>query len=91
MLAVIRELHSRGELTIAQQLILATTKPEEELYDLDSDPHELNNLAQSPQHQRTLDRLRVLLDQWIADTEDKGLAQMETSNQSNAGEGDANF
>jgi hypothetical protein len=75
MLAVIRELHSRGELTKAQQLLLATTKPEEELYDLEADPHELKNLAQSQQHQQTLEELRALLDEWIAETEDKGLAK----------------
>lgn len=73
MLAVIKDLHARGELTETQQLILAETKPREELYDLQNDPHELNNLAQSAKHQTTLTALRTLLDQWIADTEDKGL------------------
>ncbi|TWT81311.1 Arylsulfatase [Planctomycetes bacterium CA13] len=73
MLAVIRDLHARDELTEAQQLILAETKPEEELYDVQDDPHELSNLAQSPKHQKTLAELRVRLDEWIADTKDKGV------------------
>jgi arylsulfatase A-like enzyme len=77
MLAVIKELNTQGNLTKAQQLLLAKTKPEEELYDLQADPHELNNLAQSQQHQTTLKELRALLDAWIADTEDKGLAQLK--------------
>ncbi len=77
MLSVIRRLHEQGKLTKAQELLLATTKPREELYDLQADPHELKNLARSPQHEKTLQQLRALLDDWIADTADKGLAQME--------------
>jgi arylsulfatase A-like enzyme len=34
------------------------TKPAEELYDLQNDRDEVNNLAKSPQHQETLKRLR---------------------------------
>ena len=56
-MAVIRELHDEGKLTSAQQVILAETKPEEELYDLRADPHELNNLARSPAHAETLRNL----------------------------------
>lgn len=76
MLAIIKELGAQGKLTKAQQLILARTKPREELYDTVTDPHELTNLAQSPDYQVTLKELRSLLDKWIADTGDKGLAQM---------------
>jgi len=74
MLPIIKQLHEQGKLTKAQQLILADTKPREELYDLESDPHELNNLSQSPAHQKTLAELQVLLDNWIAETNDTGLA-----------------
>jgi arylsulfatase A-like enzyme len=73
MLAVIRDLQRAGQLTEAQQLILAETKPREELYDLETDPHEIVNLAQSPLHQETLGKMRKLLDAWIADTQDRGL------------------
>jgi arylsulfatase A-like enzyme len=73
MLPIIRELHSVGQLTAAQQLILLKTKPAEELYDLESDPHEIHNLARSSDHQQTLGELRKLLDDWIATTGDKGL------------------
>ncbi len=40
-----------------------------------------NNLAQSPEHQKTLKKLQSLLDEWIADTKDKGLARMRTSHE----------
>jgi len=86
MLSVIRELHAQGKLTEVQQVILAQTKPTEELYALEADPHELNNLARLPQHQQTLKELRALLDEWIADTEDKGLARVTSSNESTAGD-----
>mgnify|MGYP005857519529 CR=1 FL=1 len=66
MLPVIRKLHTKGELTEAQQLLLAKTKPVEELYDLRTDPHEIHNLALSPRHQDKLNELRALLDAWIA-------------------------
>jgi arylsulfatase A-like enzyme len=78
MLAVIRELQTQGRLTPSQQLILAETKPREELYDLQADPHEVNNLAESPDHQTVLKELRALLDGWIADTGDKGLARLRS-------------
>ena len=58
---------------------MAPRRPEEELYDLDSDPHELNNLARSPEHRTALDKLQTLLDAWIADTRDKGLRQIGTA------------
>ena len=73
MLEVIQELHRAGQLTDAQQLILAKTKSNEELYDLQTDPDEIVNLAQSPLHQETLAKMRKLLDSWIADTQDRGL------------------
>jgi len=44
----------------------------EELYDSWNDPHELENLAQHPDHAATLDRLGKALDAWLAGTEDRG-------------------
>jgi len=45
MLAVIKKLNPQEKPTEAQQLLLIETKPKEELYDLQADPHELKNLA----------------------------------------------
>ena len=75
MLSVIKELNKANKLTPAQQLILAETKPDEELYDVKADPYEINNLAERAEYKDTLIRLRSLLDEWIADTGDKGLEQ----------------
>ena len=47
-------------------------KPLEELYDLQADPYEVNNLAASRAHQEVLQELRVLLDGWIASTGGQG-------------------
>lgn len=74
MLAVIRKLEAAGRLTLAQKLILREEKPREELYDLRADPHEVHNLADVEEHQDRLATLRKLLDEWIADTDDTGLA-----------------
>ncbi|MBW3600629.1 MAG: hypothetical protein KY475_25625, partial [Planctomycetes bacterium] len=48
--------------------------PEEMLYDTQSDPHEINNLAESdaPEHREALIALRAALDAWIPATGDRG-------------------
>jgi N-sulfoglucosamine sulfohydrolase len=45
--------------------------PEFELYDLQDDPLELNNLAADPAHTETLKRLRTVLDDWRQQTADE--------------------
>jgi hypothetical protein len=61
--------------------------PEEELYDMEADPYQLNNLAKStnPTHQAALKRLRGVLDKWIVDTNDQG-RRMETLEELKASE-----
>jgi len=51
-----KQLHDEGKLTPAQD-IFWNTKAREELYDLQSDPDEVNNLAASPAHQKIKTRL----------------------------------
>lgn len=48
-------------------------RPPEELYDLQADPHEVENLANDSNHRGILDRLRGALDDWIDRTGDRGL------------------
>jgi N-sulfoglucosamine sulfohydrolase len=67
-----RRLHAEGKLTRAQKLFFSHPKPPEELYDIPTDPHEINNLAESPGHQRILKRMRAALEKWIKDTGDLG-------------------
>ncbi|HOW65782.1 MAG TPA: sulfatase-like hydrolase/transferase [Candidatus Paceibacterota bacterium] len=73
------ELNGQGKLTAAQAFLCHSSMPEEELYDLQEDPWEVHNLAQStPSNtQAVLVRLRAVLEQWIEETDDQG-RQMET-------------
>lgn len=71
-LRVMQELHAAGKLRGPQLVFMAARKPDEELYDLATDPHEVNNLAQKPEHQARLRHYRTLLENWIAKTGDLG-------------------
>ena len=67
-----RQLHSEGRLTGPQTLFFRHPKPDEELYDLENDPHEVENLAASPDHERILKRMRTALSAWMKQTSDQG-------------------
>ena len=67
-----RRLDAEGLLTGPQKLFFRKTKPAEELYDTLKDPHEVNNLADAPDHRETLRRLRAALDRWIVESNDLG-------------------
>ena len=61
-----------GALEGAQRQFMAKTKPAEELYDTEADPHEVVNLAGDPAHAGRLVRMRTALDRWIESTGDLG-------------------
>ena len=68
-------LHDAGELADLNphaERLMAPTRPREELYDLEEDPHELRNLAADDEHHDTLIRLRNELDAWIERIDDQG-------------------
>jgi uncharacterized sulfatase len=69
----IRRLKSEGKLPAALELFMSDVKPPEELYDTQSDPYELKNLAGSAEHQEVLKRLRAAHLKWMDDTLDVGL------------------
>ena len=71
-LQVMRQLHESGQLTGAAAQWMAPDRPEFELYDLQSDPDEVNNLADSSEHAERLARLQERLDGWIEETNDHG-------------------
>ena len=48
------------------------TKPAEELYDVTSDPHNVNNLATDPQYRKILEELRSANKEWIIRSRDAG-------------------
>lgn len=71
-LRVLRDLAAKNQLTPAQAYFMAKERPAEELYDLRADPHELHNLAGSPDNRAVLADLRGKLEEWIRKTKDKG-------------------
>ena len=71
ILQAMRRLHETGGLTAEQSLIMAQTRPVEELYDTQSDPWEFRNLAAAPEHRQRLLAMRQALTQWQLDTNDR--------------------
>ncbi|WNJ17276.1 sulfatase [Pontibacter sp. G13] len=70
-----------GELNEIQAQWFRSSKPREELFDCENDPHELVNLAEDPQYAEKLKELRVEMDRWLAyigdqpDMEERALIQ----------------
>lgn len=65
------EMYQAGELE-PPQTYFWEPKPEEELYDLDQDPHEVNNLIDSEEHQPVIQELHGALRGHILETRDAG-------------------
>jgi len=58
---------------IKKRLDFFQHRPAEELYDLTQDPHELHNLAASPEHDAVRLRLGQKLDEWMRQQGDLGI------------------
>ena len=56
----------------AQQHFMKQTRPAEELYDVEADPYEINNLAADPNYDTLRSELAAQLDTWMAETGDRG-------------------
>jgi uncharacterized sulfatase len=67
-----RELFDRGLANEAQSIFWRVPKAPEELYDLQTDPDEVHNLAALPAHQDTLVRLRSALRAHLLEVRDVG-------------------
>ena len=72
ILIALRQMHREGTLTDTQALLLRDVRPVEELYDLNADPHEINNLAANPEYAAKLKELRGRLDHWMETSGDQG-------------------
>ena len=58
-------LRNEDKLNPVQMRWFSQTKPAEELYDLENDPHEIDNIADDPRYQDIKMRLSAQLDNWI--------------------------
>jgi arylsulfatase A-like enzyme len=56
-----------------QACFFRRTKPVEELYDMQTDPYQMRNLAGDPKHQETLGRMRAECLRWMLENRDLGL------------------
>ncbi|MEO2023137.1 MAG: sulfatase, partial [Pirellulaceae bacterium] len=70
---IMRQLHQDGKLNELQGRVFNRSRPTEELYDLEKDPHETVNLATLPQHRKQLETLRDVLYRWMIENRDVGL------------------
>lgn len=73
IMQAIREAQVNKTMPEAGAHIIASHKPDEELFDLKKDPYELNNLANDPNYQEQLLEMRAAHARWSDNTKDSGL------------------
>ncbi|TWT55494.1 sulfatase family protein [Allorhodopirellula solitaria] len=64
------EAEANGLLASQQRDVFLKPRPFEELYDVQADPDQFNNLADSPEHSEILAELRDVMDRWCEQTGD---------------------
>lgn len=69
----LRRLHEGKQLPPAAEFYFSPVKPVEELYDVEADPHEINNLADDDAYRDVLKRMRAAHLEWVRETGDLGL------------------
>ncbi|MEM7010023.1 MAG: sulfatase-like hydrolase/transferase, partial [Verrucomicrobiota bacterium] len=69
----IRRIEASGDVPEHVALFTAAKKPMEEFYDLENDPHEINNLAEDPQYADQIAEMRQALADWQFEIGDLGL------------------
>jgi N-sulfoglucosamine sulfohydrolase len=65
-------LYAEDKLEGAQKLWFSDTRPPEELYDCEKDPHQINNLADDAKYKDVLQKMSAQLDKWMVETNDMG-------------------
>jgi N-sulfoglucosamine sulfohydrolase len=83
---LLRKMYRDNQLNAVQKRFFEPRKPKEELYDLQKDPYELENLAGQQEFEPTLRQLRDVLRRWEVETNDHG-RMLETD----ASKGQANL
>lgn len=68
----ITRLAEEGKLSGPQLHYAGPSRPVEELYDSENDPHQVRNLADSPDHRAILERMRAVHRRWVVATHDTG-------------------
>ena len=68
----LNSLHLNGELSKKHNLWFRVPKLKEELYDLENDPFELNNLSDNANYKEELNKLSNVLDDWLEEIDDLG-------------------
>jgi len=66
---LVKEWNRLGKLNREQSLFAAAVKPWEELYDIQSDPDEVHNLAGDPSRHEALQHLRALVDGFVKEND----------------------
>ncbi len=66
-------LRDQGELNEVQSLWFRPYKPEEELFDIVNDPHEIHNVANDPVYTDVLIELRAANDEWVNHNNETGM------------------
>ena len=77
MYHLVNILAERDELSALHRTLLFDPLPDEELYDLDEDPHELHNLASDPAWSMVKADLRQQLEAWIQSSGDLGFEEKD--------------
>ena len=67
-----KQLNTTNELDSLQAIFYSKTRPTHEFYNLKEDPHELHNLASNSAYAAVLQKHISILENWIAETDDKG-------------------
>ncbi len=66
-------LKDKGELNKEQALWFRESKPNEELFDIQNDPHEIHDLSKDPLYKSKLEELRMVCKNWTIEINDTGL------------------
>jgi uncharacterized sulfatase len=65
MLPLMHVMFEEGKLNNVQRPFMDSYRPAEELYDLEKDPFEINNLVETTENKLELEKLRSLLNKWV--------------------------